>query len=348
MTEIALPEDIVIPDAVEPILGWKAVGLMQASPTTLVLMSLHDHAAWPMKKPFMAECRIQRHGYWRWTQSFGDLPRTTQEDVDRMLEEEKNRVAAPQSLGVTAVTLASSAVSSFAFTPAATFSYPPMPKTILVRGYWALHYYIPPHNTPGEDCSCGIYIADNFDLAAGYASQQPCVFMRVAGWGKVVPGTQGWRVEHAYPQEMFLIGGKDAEAEQLGKAYGVPCFAASSLPAVKKHIDDPRNDLKSPTDSSRCDSWDRRGQRCVLEPGHVEAHMSAPANGHVSFWDETLGLRIEHIEAVKKFPFQPVAAFTSLFALNLILYLLAGGIVNFVASVVCVVAALFFIVRWAR
>jgi hypothetical protein len=46
---------------------------------------------------------------------------------------------------------------------------------------------------------------------------------RVANWGKVVPGTQGWRAEYAYP-EMLYVPFEVARylARPVSDTYGVP------------------------------------------------------------------------------------------------------------------------------
>jgi hypothetical protein len=50
---------------------------------------------------------------------------------------------------------------------------------------------------PQEQCSCGIYAVDSMQRARGYARGHDYVLVRVAGAGRVIPGTNGWRAERA-------------------------------------------------------------------------------------------------------------------------------------------------------
>jgi hypothetical protein len=91
------------------------------------------------------------------------------------------------------------------------------------------------HDVPVSRCSCGIYAAQDPELAAEYLYlysevQQPRVIYRAIGlvslWGSVVEGETGWRASHAYPQRLFLPRSErpsDVEAIRRGLAdYGVP------------------------------------------------------------------------------------------------------------------------------
>lgn len=91
------------------------------------------------------------------------------------------------------------------------------------------------HAVPVWRCGCGIYAADDPELAAEYLYlygdvQQPGVVYRAVGlvslWGAVVEAEAGWRASHAYPQRLFIPPTRrtvDAEAIRDGLAdYGVP------------------------------------------------------------------------------------------------------------------------------
>jgi hypothetical protein len=82
---------------------------------------------------------------------------------------------------------------------------------------------------PGETCSCGFYSAKTLEhlRSMGYIGactndQFVSVVGKLANWGKVIEGSQGWRAEFAYPVTVYL----PFEAARLGpaikKAYGVP------------------------------------------------------------------------------------------------------------------------------
>lgn len=85
--------------------------------------------------------------------------------------------------------------------------------------------------TPGDHCSCGFYCARSLDhlRTMGYHRYESeydgdvTIVGRVANWGKVIPGSQGWRAEYAYPEMLYV---PFEVARFIGKAvaetYGVP------------------------------------------------------------------------------------------------------------------------------
>jgi hypothetical protein len=90
------------------------------------------------------------------------------------------------------------------------------------------------HTAPAEHCSCGIYAAREFAIAAGYLNARRGMdrgaFGRVSLWGSVVECELGWRGSHAYPERIYVPTGNTtgnlvAEASDLAAAlsvYGVP------------------------------------------------------------------------------------------------------------------------------
>jgi hypothetical protein len=70
------------------------------------------------------------------------------------------------------------------------------------------------HAAPDGSCRCGIYAVDDAERAARYVSRSGiwlrnrsiCSLLgRVALWGTVVEAEHGWRAEHAYPNELYLV-----------------------------------------------------------------------------------------------------------------------------------------------
>ena len=64
---------------------------------------------------------------------------------------------------------------------------------------------------PRESCSCGFYSAKSAKHLLGMGYAHMCttpttltVIGKVAHWGKVIEGRQGWRSEYAYPVQLFL------------------------------------------------------------------------------------------------------------------------------------------------
>jgi hypothetical protein len=102
------------------------------------------------------------------------------------------------------------------------------------------------HGAPALECNCGIHAARELLHAlqtqglfsfAHAAGQAPFwIAGRLAGWGKIVPGTRGFRAERAYPEALVLlertvggapsVGGRPqcprVVAEELADLYGVP------------------------------------------------------------------------------------------------------------------------------
>lgn len=103
---------------------------------------------------------------------------------------------------------------------------------------------IPPHDAPAPGCSCGIYATRTARSALDYSrqmSRRTDTLHRVAGrvalWGTVVEGSEGWRASRGYPVSIYvpagqarrglggrrLGGGLPGETVAMGVAdYGVP------------------------------------------------------------------------------------------------------------------------------
>lgn len=87
----------------------------------------------------------------------------------------------------------------------------------------------PKHEVPDEHCRCGLYAAKNRDHLLGmhYPSYDAetglwTVIGKVALWGKVIEGSQGWRAGKGYPQELYVPYEAVSDlAEPLERAYGI-------------------------------------------------------------------------------------------------------------------------------
>ena len=84
------------------------------------------------------------------------------------------------------------------------------------------------HEAPGEMCRCGIYAAR--DLMHLRRQMLTRLAIKVVGevslWGKIIPGSKGFRAQFAYPRSLFVIQrtydwDQSAAAEALS-VYGVP------------------------------------------------------------------------------------------------------------------------------
>jgi hypothetical protein len=86
-----------------------------------------------------------------------------------------------------------------------------------------------PRVLPGENCSCGFYCAKDvkhlLSMGANYADYdirggQIKVVGKVALWGKVVEGTQGYRSAKAYPVSLYVPFEAAHIAKPLADGYG--------------------------------------------------------------------------------------------------------------------------------
>lgn len=112
------------------------------------------------------------------------------------------------------------------------FGLPPKLHSVTYGYYWSprvkaraeCHKCGP--DVPGEHCTCGFYSAKTLDhlRSMGYHTYgdvgQVCVVGRLACWGKVVEGQQGWRTAFAYPAAIYVPFEYFRLAKPLAKAYG--------------------------------------------------------------------------------------------------------------------------------
>jgi hypothetical protein len=96
------------------------------------------------------------------------------------------------------------------------------------------------HAAPAADCRCGLYAmraVKDLDFSFSYRRVgeahvwygDPAVVGCVKLWGKVIPGTHGWRAEYAYPAGLVAIAEEGRPrwyaarelVEELARLYGV-------------------------------------------------------------------------------------------------------------------------------
>lgn len=96
------------------------------------------------------------------------------------------------------------------------------------------------HFAPDPGCTCGIYAVRRWHNCLMRGSHYPegwseshvvqRVFGEVSLWGRVVPGTRGWRAAYAYPRRIFVPRVRYARGPQVSTEeiafhladYGVP------------------------------------------------------------------------------------------------------------------------------
>jgi hypothetical protein len=80
---------------------------------------------------------------------------------------------------------------------------------------------------PGGECDCGIHALTTLDGVLDAVPRPwwpPVVLGRVALWGRVVPGTKGWRAQFAYPTSLMVMERWPWQCKslrELESAYGV-------------------------------------------------------------------------------------------------------------------------------
>jgi hypothetical protein len=94
------------------------------------------------------------------------------------------------------------------------------------------------HAAPEKDCICGVYALDqlrpySFRDSAFYRPRERLFVVGTASlWGRVIPGTLGWRAQHARPMELWVVpahgfgvGGCSVTelARNIAAVYEVPC-----------------------------------------------------------------------------------------------------------------------------
>jgi hypothetical protein len=87
----------------------------------------------------------------------------------------------------------------------------------------------PAEDVPGESCGCGFYSAKTREhlLSMAYhiydaeETGRYRIMGRIANWGKVIEGSQGWRSQYSYPIEFFVPFEAWRLAKPLAESYGV-------------------------------------------------------------------------------------------------------------------------------
>lgn len=96
--------------------------------------------------------------------------------------------------------------------------------------------YAGAHKAPNDHCSCGIYMVKSQMRAMMYDDLAPSVLVRLKGWGIVVPADRGYRVQYAYPAEMYLLDGTDDACEKLTRLWGVPTHSVPRSRACRERL----------------------------------------------------------------------------------------------------------------
>jgi hypothetical protein len=80
---------------------------------------------------------------------------------------------------------------------------------------------------PRRSHACGIYALRTRELAESLLRKLPGAVVgtvalgRVSLWGRVIENVDGWRAQYAYPYDLLLLGGGQAQACELRRRYAV-------------------------------------------------------------------------------------------------------------------------------
>jgi hypothetical protein len=209
-------EQVVIPDGIEPVVGWKTFNLVKstlgqpqpAKKSLLVSPSLG--MIWPPEQRSEARCN---ESTWRYVWSFDIDPA---EEIILSDRSDQTGATGPQGIGptgATGVTVARAVSMTAVMGSLGSLGYhyqmqvPEKPRTVLPGGKrWQLTTEQVPHEIPNESCNCGIHIANDPLAAISYGE----ILVKVAGWGRVIEGQYGWRCQYAYPLEIYVDSTKQA------------------------------------------------------------------------------------------------------------------------------------------
>lgn len=188
---------MIVPDTIEPNIGWKSLIVDNNG----FLHSPQQSFMWKGKKRNEAECHNISY---RWYARRG-------KDPEVLMAE--RRATANMAFPTTA--------TSFS-TRVAMAPIPSQPAVELPDGMrWSWEPYH--HEAASVNvCSCGIYMVDHPSACHGYMHTEQSVLVKVAGWGHVIRGQYGARVQYAYPQLIVAPESLRDLAELAADRYGIP------------------------------------------------------------------------------------------------------------------------------
>ncbi len=205
---------VVVPDAIEPVIGWRGFDVHDG-----LLVSPQRKMPWRPGGKATAEC-----GNTRWEQKWVQVV----PEQRRQLELEAIESGCTAVLGqYVNYLMGDGTINEMpVYMPWGMLDYAPPITVYPEEGKeWVLWVDKRGHPSPDEQCNCGIHIAKKLTMALDYISRD-AVFGRVQGWGKVVPASHGYRVEFAYPAELYVLEKSRHHLAVLRENYGVPIFLA--------------------------------------------------------------------------------------------------------------------------
>lgn len=192
--------DLVVPDAIEPVIGYKA---LRVDPEGN-FFSPRQLTEWPCGQRLEATCTALRFD-WKWVAT-KDTPHPW---------------CNPHQPGTVLA-------NHWAVVPTPPDPQP-QPQTVLPAGM-AWSWEAVKHEAVQNDCGCGIYALNSPEACIGYATPDS-VIVQVALWGRTINASQGARAQYAYPQKIVSTMFDHDRVERAAANYGIPLKLDSELPS---------------------------------------------------------------------------------------------------------------------
>lgn len=200
------------PDAIEPYVGYKYLQVINAGSIER-LQSGTDEMIWHPSKRATASCR---RNFYKW-----ESLRRPPQDRDFFLQGQLHFHPPP---------------TSFQYATYATItSFPqklPKPPPIELPDNYDWYYVRQVHESPHDDCSCGIYAVDSPSACEQYRREDN-LLIEVALWGRVVIASKGARGQYAYPKSIWAEAKNLKLAQRMAGLYGVPVVSLERAPLLK-------------------------------------------------------------------------------------------------------------------
>lgn len=189
---------LVIPDSIEPYIGYKA---LRITPGGLLTSPQQIHFIWPAGERVEAECG---RGDYRWIKREGAMPSFP--TVDEQIQMHSYQISS-----------SGAATSKSPF--AEVIIRPPRPEGDVPEGFhWSWEWFT--HPAGWDTCSCGIYVVKDCRATFTYCGIDTVV-CEIALWGNVTLGNKGARGQYAYPQKMYVPQHLSDVAPMVAETYGI-------------------------------------------------------------------------------------------------------------------------------
>ena len=235
---------MLVPDSIEPVIGWKGLSFRSGK-----LISPSHSFIWEPGVPGEAFCASagKTIRVWEATPALADkyAPRSTYPVAEMQYGLSTDNwvymvttQSAPYSVTHSAVTY------DMAEPPKVQFPY---------EVEWVMQKELNHGVAPAERCSCGLYMAAEPTFSYGP------IIVELAGWGTVIPGTQGYKAQYAYPQRIFLSDSDRDKMKDL-QVYGVEILPYEKIPGMEAEasLSTSAEPLWTPAGKPKKSPWMRR------------------------------------------------------------------------------------------